>query len=157
MELVRLALENVADLLDEKLQRINIDFWKYPDPDLYKFSELREKGKSTQTWFFRIKLRDKSTLVEENFVFNFFRSGFYGRRPIIPLVANRLNEAGEYAWIDTPKIRLREIFVDEHNILNVRMCSSGAEGFSTSTKVTNDHAAQEFFDDVLKECFGLRN
>lgn len=154
MELVRLAFENAADLLDEKLQSIRVEFWRYPDPDFAKFIELREKGKTPQSWFFRLRLRDATSGIEENFVFNFFRSNIYGRRRIIPLVANRENELGTYTSIDTPKIRLRDAFVDEKKVLNVRVQHS-PDAYTFSTKISPEQAVQEFFEDVLKSWFGL--
>lgn len=157
MVLVRLAFDNAADLLDEKLQEIDVDCWPYPDPDFSKFIELREKGAAPQCWFFRIRIKNKRTGVEENFVFSFFRDwGLYPKRKVIPLQCNRSGEDGIYRRIETPRIRLREIFVDEDSQINVRIQPPGGTNTTISKKLTPEIAAQEFFDDVLKVCFGLK-
>jgi hypothetical protein len=156
MELVRLAFEHAADELDEKLKEISVECWPYPSPDFSKFVDLKEKGHAPQCWFFRIKLKNTQTGIEENFVFSFFRDyATYQRRKVVPLQTNRAEEAGVYRRIETPKIRLREIFLDEDGQVNVRMLTP--EGVATiSKKISPEIAAQEFFEDVLKVCFGLR-
>jgi fido (protein-threonine AMPylation protein) len=156
MELVRLAFDHAADLLDETLKEISVDCWPYPAPDFSKFVELREKGSAPQCWFFRIKMRNKRTALEENFVFSFFRDwSIYPKRKVIPLQTNRANEDGIYGRVDTPRIRLREIFIDEEGQINVRMqLVDGA--FTSSKKISPEQAAQDFFEDVLKVCFGLK-
>lgn len=155
MELVRLAFDSTADLLDEKLQEIEVDCRPYPDPDFSKFIELREKGSAPLCWFFRIKMKNKKTYVEENFVFSFFREwAVYAKRKIIPLQCNRAGEDGIYAPLTTPRIRLREIFIDESGETNVRMQQLDGS-YTTSKKISPEMAAQHFFEDVLKVCFGL--
>lgn len=156
IELVKLAFENVADLLDEKLKEISVDFWAYPSPDFSKFIELRERGSAPQCWFFRIKMRNQQTGIEESLMFSFFRDwNSYPKRKIVPLQSNRAEPDGIYRRIETPKIRLREIFVDEDGKVNVRMqLPNGSH--TISKKISPEAAAQEFFGDVLKECFGLK-
>ncbi len=155
MELVRLAFEHAADELDEKLKEISVECWPYPSPDFSKFIDLREKGHAPQCWFFRIKVQNRRTGIEENFVFSFFRDySIYQKRKVVPLQTNRAEEDGLYHRIDTPKIRLREIFLDEDGQVNVRILTP--EGVpTTSKKISPEIAAQEFFEDVLKVCFGL--
>ncbi len=156
MELVRLGFDSAADLLDEKLKEIDVDCWPYPAPDFSKFVELREKGSAPQCWFFRIRIRNKRTPLEENFMFSFFRDwSVYPRRKIIPLQTNRADPDGIYGRIETPRIRLREIFVDEEGEPNVRIQLPDGT-YTTSKKISPEMAAQDFFDDVLKVCFGLK-
>ena len=156
MELVRLAFDSAADLLDEKLKEIAVDCWPYPAPDFSKFVELREKGSAPQCWFFRIRMSNKRAALEENFVFSFFRDwSVYPRRKVIPLRSNRAGEDGIYSGIETPRIRLREIFVDEQGETNVRIQQPDG-AYTISRRITPEMAAQDFFDDVLKVCFGLK-
>lgn len=158
MQLVRLAFENVADLLDEKLQEIRVEFWPYPEPDFAKFVELREKGNAAQCWFFRIRLRNRRTDLEENFMFSFYRDyAIFPKRKVIPLSPNRQEGEKTYLRITSPKLRLREIFVDENKGLTVRIYNPEASGsYTISSKISPEQAAQEFFSDVLQECFGLK-
>ena len=72
-ELIRLGFDSVSDLLDEQLQEIQVELWPYQSPDFSKFLELKEKGSSPQAWFFRIRMRNRKTNLEENFVFRFYR------------------------------------------------------------------------------------
>jgi hypothetical protein len=156
MELVRLAFDHVADMLDEQLVEISVDCRSYPSPDFSKFVELRERGSAPQCWFFRINMTNRRTAIEENFVFSFFRDySVYPKRKVVPLQANRAEADGLYHRIETPKIRLREIFVDEDGQINVRILTpEGA--YAISKKIGPELAAQEFFEDVLKVCFGLK-
>jgi Fic/DOC family len=92
MELVRLAFESAADLLDEKLIEIAVDCWPCQPPDFSKYIKLREKGSAPQSWFFRIRLRNKRANIEENFMFSSFRNwSVYPKRKVIPLQSNRAN------------------------------------------------------------------
>jgi len=157
MELVKLAFDSAADLLDEKLKEISVECWPYPPPDFSKFVDLREKGSAPQCWFLRIRMRNKKTNIEENFVFSLFRDwAVYPRRKIIPLQTNRADSEGIYGKIETPRIRLREMFVDEDGQLNVRIQNANSS-FTISKRITPEQAAQDFFDDVLKVCFGLKD
>jgi cell filamentation protein, protein adenylyltransferase len=159
MENVRLEFENVADLLDERLKEIRIQFWKYPEPSFAKFLELRDRGRTPQCWFFRIRVHRASSHAEENFMFSFFRnfSVYSPARKIIPLVANRADGEGQYAFLDTPKIRLRDLFI-ESGQLHVRFQPlDNPDTQSISDKIDAGQAARDFFDDVLKECFGLKH
>jgi hypothetical protein len=160
MENVKLEFENVADLLDEKLREIRITFSKYPEPDFAKFIELREKGKTSQSWFFRIRFRNQVKGIEEDFVFNFFRShtAYSGgpKQKVIPLVANRADEQGTYTRLTSPKIRVREMYIED-GVLRVRMQPLDNPDASVVTaRMDAGQVAQEFFNDVLRECFGLR-
>jgi Fic family protein len=155
MELVRLAFDSAADLLDEKLKEIGVDCWPYQAPDFSKYVELREKGNAPHCWFFRIRMQNKRTSIEENFVFSFFRDwSVYPKRKVIPLQSNRTDDDGVYRRIETPRIRLREILVDEEGRINVRVQLPDG-GYAVSSRISPEMAAQEFFDDVLKVCFGL--
>ena len=159
MENVRLEFENVADLLDEKLREIKIDFWKYTEPDFTKFLELRDKGKTPQSWFFRIRLQRASDHLEENFMFNFFKnfSVYPPARKVIPLAVNRADNEGLYTYLDSQNIRLRDLFI-ENSQLHVRIRPLDNPGtYTISPKIEAGQAAQDFFDDVLKECFGLKH
>jgi Fic family protein len=157
MELVRLAFDSAADLLDEKLIEIDVDSRPYPAPDFSKYLELREKGSAPHCWFLRISMKNRQANIEENFIFSFFRdySVYSNKRKVIPLQSNRAEGDGVYRKIDTPKIRLREIFVDEEGQINVRI-QLPEGGYTTSRKMSAEMAAQDFFNDVLKVCFGLQ-
>lgn len=160
MENVKLEFENVADLLDEKFREIRIKFLKYPEPDFTKFIDLREKGRTPQSWFFRIQFRKQINGIEEDFVFNFFRyrTPYSGasRQKVIPLVANRADEHGVYIRLTSPKIRVREMYIED-GVLRVQMQPlDNPEGPVVTARLDAGQVAQEFFNDVLKECFGLR-
>lgn len=101
-------------------------------------------------------MRNKRTNLEENFVFRFFRDYYiFPKRKVIPLQLNR-DQDGQYSPVTTSKIRLREMFVDENGDFCVRLQRLDAPGVSLTNKLSAEQAAQEFFEDVLKECFGLK-
>lgn len=159
MQSVRNEFEYLADALDEKLKEIDIRFQRYPDPDLSKYIELRDKGKTQQNWFFRIRFGHETTGVSENFMFNFYRdfSIFGSKSSVIPLNLNRAAEDGIYAYVDTPKIRLRQIFFDNNELLLRLYHPDGKGGITQTSKLSPAQVGQEFFTDVLKECFGLKH
>lgn len=158
MQSVRNDFEYLTDLLDERLQEIDMRFQKYPDPDLSKYIELRDKGRTQQNWFFRIRFDRKNTGHSENFMFNFYRDFviFGSKSNLIPLNLNRAAEDGQYAYIDSPKIRLRQMFYDDNEFRLRLYHSDGEPGITQTSKLSPTQAAEEFFDDVLKECFGLK-
>lgn len=156
MELVRLAFDSVVDLLDEQLKEITVDSWPYQAPDFSKYVELREKGNAPHCWFFRIRMQNKMAGIEENFMFSFFRDrSVYFKRKVIPLQSNRADAEGTYRKIETARIRLREILVNEDGKIAVRI-QPPEGGYTVSQKISPEQAAQDFFNDVLKVCFGLQ-
>ncbi len=153
MENIRLEFENRADLIGESLKTVTVGFKGYPNPDLSKFLLLEEKGKAQATWFFSLTFRTSGSGETQTFFFRFFRD--YKNHPAraIPLQLNWfVNQEPEP--VEEPKIRLREFVVDPKT-RNLKVTV-----FENSKKVTtadlNVHqAVEQFFDDVLKNCFGI--
>lgn len=155
MDRVRLEFENRADLLNEQLQTLEISFRSYPPPDLEKYTTLRERGSAPQTWFFSIRFRSQSGHEPQRYlVFRLFRDWrvHSTTRDIIPLQLNWFEDGIENP-VNDPKIRFRELYYNKEKQLVVRYEISGKDSFKTS--LTIDQIAQDIFDDVLKNFYGI--
>lgn len=155
MENIRLEFENRADLISDSLKTVWVDFKSYPVPDLTKFLQLEEKGKaSAATWFFSLDFRSSRPGEGHYFFFRFFRDHkqHSGSRAI-PLQLNWFVDQ-EPKPVEEPKIRLREFVVDpKTRKLKVINFENGKK--VTSGDLPVQQAVEQFFDDVLKNCFGI--
>lgn len=155
MDRIRLEFENRADLLDEQLQSIEIGFRTYASPDFDKYSQLKERGFAPQTWYFSVRFRPKSgSEIQRYFFFRYFRDKihFAGNRDVIPLELNWFDDDQESPVRD-PKIRLRELFLGKDKTLSARY-EVGGKG-TVRSNISLDQVAQDFFDDVLKNFYGI--
>ncbi len=60
---------------------------------------------------------------------------------------------GEETPVDAPSIRLREIWIDKERGLMVRRLDAGRT--STAPEASAAKIAEQFFEDVLRSCFGI--
>ena len=151
-ETVRLEFQSRAEALDDQLDTVDIAFKAYPPPDFSKFITLKEKGRAPQSWFFSIRFHEASALPQ-HFFFRFFRdfATHYGERHI-PLQLNWFID-GDEAPVSTPAIRLRELWVDKDKGLFTRRVEGGK--IVTEAEPSGSRVAEQFFEDVLKGCFGI--
>ena len=155
MDRVRLEFENRADLLNEQLQTLEISFRSYPPPELEKYTTLRERGNAPQTWFFSIRFRPQVSPEPPRYFFlRFYRDRYvHGtNREIIPLQLNWFEDDVE-SPVQDAKIRFRELYYSKERQLVVRYELSGKDSYKTSLMI--DQIAQDFFDDVLKNFYGI--
>ena len=154
MENIRLEFENRADLISDTLKTVWADFKSYPAPGLTKFLQLEDKGNAVETWFFSLAFRSSRPGEGQHFFFRFFRDHkqHSGSRAI-PLQLNWFVDQ-EPKLVDEPKIRLREFVVDpKTRKLKVIIFENGKK--VTSADLPVQQAVEQFFDDVLKNCFGI--
>ena len=152
-ETVRLEFQSRAEVLADELDSVEISFKAYPAPDFSKYIQLRDRGRAPQSWFFSLRFHDNDVSTQ-HFFFRFYRdySIHHANREIIPLQLNWFVN-GDEAPVDNPAIRLRELWIDKEKGLFVRRLESG-KPVSTSEPSTS-RVAEQFFEDVLKACFGI--
>jgi Fic family protein len=152
-ETVRLEFQSRAEVLADELDRVEISFKAYPAPDLSKYIQLRDKGRAPQSWFFSLRFHDDHDNVQ-HFFFRFWRDFFihHADREIIPLQLNWFVN-GEETPVDNPAIRLRELWIDKEKGLFVRRLEAGKT--VSIAEPSSSRVAEQFFEDVLKGCFGI--
>jgi len=152
-ETVRLEFQSRAEVLADLLDRVEISFKPFPAPDLSKYILLRDKGRAPQTWFFSLRFHDDEGNVQ-HFFFRFYRDFFIhpGHSEIIPLQLNWFADGVEEP-VDNPAIRLRELWVDKERGLFSRRLEAGK--LVSGTEPSASRVAEQFFEDVLKACFGI--
>jgi len=152
-ETVRLEFQGRAEALADELGRVAISFKAYPSPDFSKYIVLRDKGRAPQSWFFSLRFHDEEGDAQ-HFFFRFYRDRQLhpGDREIIPLQLNWF-VSGEEAPVDNPNIRLREIWINKEKGLFARRIEGG-QAVSTA-EPSASRIAEQFFEDVLKACFGI--
>jgi hypothetical protein len=151
-ETVRLEFQSRAEVLAEELERLEIVFKAYPAPDFSKYIQLRDKGNAPQSWFFSLRFHDEDNT--QYFFFRFYRdrSIHRGDRDIVPLQLNWFVDNQE-APVDTPAIRLRELWIDKDKGLFARRLEAGKLILTAEPSASG--VAEQFFEDVLKACFGI--
>jgi Fic family protein len=151
-ETVRLEFQSRAELLDDQLDSVEISFKAYPVPDFSKFMSLRENGRAAQTWFFSLRFHNHGGITQ-HFFFRFFRDfAVHYREKIIPLQLNWFVN-GEESPVEDPAIRLRELWVDKEKGLFMRRLEAGKPVSAAAASASR--VAEQFFEDVLKACFGI--
>jgi Fic family protein len=151
-ETVRLEFQSRAELLADELDRVEISFKAYPAPDLSKYILLRDKGRAPQSWFFSLRFHDDGNT--QHFFFRFYRDFYlhHGDHETIPLQLNWFVNSVE-APVDTPAIRLRELWIDKEKGLFSRRIEAG-KSISTA-EPSASRVTEQFFEDVLRVCFGI--
>ena len=152
-ETVRLEFQSRVEVLADELGSLEISFKAYPPPDFSKYIQLRDKGRAPQSWFFSLRFRNNEGSVQ-HFFFRFFRdfNVHPGNREIIPLQLNWFINSEETV-VDSPAIRLREIWVEKEKGLFVRRLEAGKP--VSVAEPSASRVAEQFFEDVLKACFGI--
>jgi fido (protein-threonine AMPylation protein) len=152
-ETVKLEFQSRAEVLAGELDRVEISFKPYPAPDLSKYIQLRDKGIAPQSWFFSLRFHDSDGNTQY-FFFRFYRDHHIhpGVRGIIPLQLNWFVN-GEEAPVDNPAIRLRELWIDKERGLFARRIEAGKP--VSVPEPSSSRVAEQFFEDVLKGCFGI--
>jgi len=152
-ETVRLEFQSRSEVLADELDSVQISFKAYPAPDFSKYIQLRDKGRAPQSWFFSLRFHDDDGNIQ-HFFFRFYRDSLihHGSRDIIPLQLNWFVN-GEEAPVDNPAIRLRELWIDKEKGLFVRRLETGKP--VSAAEPSTSSVAEQFFEDVLKACFGI--
>jgi Fic family protein len=152
-ETVRLEFQSRAEVLADELDRVDISFKAYPAPDFSKYIQLRDKGRAPQSWFFSLRFEDDDGNTQ-HFFFRFYRHFLLhqGDRKSIPLQLNWFVN-GEEAPVENPAIRLRELWIDKEKGLIVRRLEAGKP--VSIAEPSASRVAEQFFEDVLKACFGI--
>ncbi|HXS94616.1 MAG TPA: translation initiation factor IF-2 N-terminal domain-containing protein [Candidatus Limnocylindrales bacterium] len=152
-ETVRLEFQSRAEVLADELDSVEISFKAYPAPDFSKYILLRDKGRAPQTWFFSLRFHNNDGNTQ-HFFFRFYRDYYihHANREIIPLQLNWFVN-GEEAPVDNPAIRLRELWIDKEKGLFVRKLEAGK--LVSIAEPSTSRVAEQFFEDVLKVCFGI--
>ncbi len=151
-ETVRLEFQSRAELLADELDSVEISFKAYPVPDFSKYMLLRDDGRAPQSWFFTLHFHD-GTGITRHFFFRFYRDfTIHRREKIIPLQLNWFVD-GEESPVNEPAIRLREVWVDKEKGLFARRLEAGKP--TSVSEPSAARVAEQFFEDVLKACFGI--
>jgi Fic family protein len=152
-ETVRLEFQSRAEVLADELDTVEISFRAYPAPDLSQYIQLRDEGHAWQSWFFSLRFHDDDGNTQY-FFFQFYRdfSIHPGHSEVIPLQLNWFVN-GEKAPVDNPAIRLRELWIDKKKGLFARQLEAGKP--ISIAEPSASRVAEQFFEDVLKACFGI--
>ena len=151
-ETVKLEFQSRAELLDDKLDSIDISFKPYPPPDLTKYLSLRDRGRASQSWLFSLRFRRGAE--SQHFFFRFYRDySLHSGDRVIPLQLNWFRDGIE-TLVDDPSIRLREIWTDKESGLMVHKQEGGGR-MGRAPDASPARIAEQFFDDVLRSCFGI--
>ena len=123
-------------------------FKAYRAPDFSKYIQLREKGRAPQSRFFSLRFHDDEGNTQ-HFFFRFYRdyNVHPGSRDVIPIQLNWFVN-GEEAPVDSPAIRLRELWIDKERGLFVRRIEAGKT--ISMAEASTSRVAEQFFEDVLK-------
>jgi hypothetical protein len=150
-ETVKLEFQSRAELLDDELDSIDISFKPYPPPDLTKYLGLRDKGRAAQSWFFSLRFRRENE--SQHFFFRFYRDfSIHPGEKVIPLQLNWFRDGLETP-VDQTSIRLREMWFEKERGLVVR--HQEGSGITNASKASAAKVAEQFFEDVLRSCFGI--
>lgn len=151
-ETVRLEFQSRAEALDDQLDSVDIAFKAYPPPDFSKFITLKEKGQAPQSWFFSVRFHEAG-VPPQHFFFRFFRDyATHNGERLIPLQLNWFID-GDESPVTAPAIRLRELWVDKDKGLFTVRFEAGR--LVREAEPSGSSVAEQFFEDVLKGCFGI--
>jgi hypothetical protein len=153
VETLRLEFKSRCELLNETLESLDLSQKDYPSPEFSKYLQLKTSGRATQNWFFTLRMRDKTQGMQFDFLFRFFRNyTIHNFDESVPIQLNWFVDSSPEP-VDNERIRLREIWLSGERQWKVRMAENRQD-------VTRDVASvgpviEQFFDDVLKSCFGI--
>lgn len=164
MRQVFLEFQKAVDLLGDRFEGVEIKFYDYgEEPDLDKYQQLKERGSAERCNVFSITFRDVKTGKRERFMFRYFRdwNRFDRRAKMIPLELNYFDSEDE-TWKSMPKtewgvrVRVRELYFDDKGRFVIRHVDpeTGEDAENHSAEITQ--AVEFFFDDVLRNVWGLR-
>ncbi|HYS54675.1 MAG TPA: Fic family protein [Thermoanaerobaculia bacterium] len=159
-----LEFQKAAELLNDKLQEIAIEFHDYRNAiDFERYQKLLEDGRVEQSNAFSISFRQHRTGLEERFMFRYYRNfnKFPPRRHVIPLEANyfdreisKYTRLSEVPWGE--KVRVREVYFNEQGEFVQRYFNRDTKQEAERKGATISEAVQQFFEDVLQNIFHLR-
>lgn len=162
MRQVRLEFEKAADLLNDNLTEIEVEFFDYrKDIDFDSYQQLRSTGRMELANAFSIKLFHRRTKQKERIMFRYFRNWdkFDSKEGFIPLEVNYLVESKAYKNLtDLPgfeKIRLRELFFDDDGRLVTIQFDPASRTEKRTTEYTLEATVRTFLDDLLRQLMGL--
>ena len=163
MRQVLLEFQKAADLLNERLGDLEIEFYDYSlDLDLERYQRLREVGSAEHCNVFSINFRMRSTGHYERFMFRYFRNWerFEKRERVIPLEVNRYDMEGRtYVHLEAtgwgPRVRVRDLYFSDEGQFLIQYRNPDTAGLSTKD-VSIPEAVEWFFNDVLRNVFELK-
>jgi Fic family protein len=164
---VMLEFQNSAELLDEQLAQIEIEFYDYKSETITfdKYQELLENGQTERANAFSVTLSRPHTPSEHRvrLMFRYFRNfnKFPRHQRIIPLELNyfdpsesRYVRLSDLDWSD--RIRIRELYFNLEGEFVIRYFNRDVNHEVEKKNASISEAVQWFFDDVLQNMFHLR-
>jgi fido (protein-threonine AMPylation protein) len=164
MRQVFLEFQRAADLLADRFDSMDIDFYDYGEaPDLEKYQQLRERGSAERANVFSITFKDTRTGRRERFMFRYFRnwSHFDPRERVIPLELNYFDPTRE-RWVRMSvldwgaRVQIRELYFTDDGQFVMRYVNPETGETIKKHGATITEAVEVFFNDVLRNVWDLR-
>jgi Fic family protein len=164
---VMLEFQNSAELLDDQLEQLDIQFYDYKSEGITfdKYQQLLEDGNAEHANAFSITFSRPHTPPEERvrFMFRYYRN--FAKFPrylkIIPLELNyfdvkqsRYVRLVDLKWTET--MRIRELYFDPTGEFVIRYYNRDLRQEAEKKNANISEAVQWFYDDVLQNVFHLR-
>lgn len=162
MRQVFLEFQKAAELLNEKIQGIDISFFDWKNEiSLERYQQLISDGFIDRGNAFSIGFRESRTGHQERFMFRYYRNrDKFPWKKFIPLELNHREETGylrlsdvDWAWGEC--VRIRELYFTEEGKFVVRYYDAVKREEMETEGIPISEVVQWFFDDVLKHIFGL--
>lgn len=162
---VFLEFQKAAELLEDALEKVvDISYYDYKnDISFEKYQQLMEKGFIQQANAFSVTFYDKKSGRQERFMFRYRRNRdkFSKQDKVIPLeltcfeiAANMYLPLSEIDWME--RVRIREIyFTPEKGEFVIRYYRIDTKKEVEKRGSTISESVQWFYDDVLKNIFGI--
>jgi Fic family protein len=156
---VMLEFENLAELLDDQLDKVDIKFYDYKSEGITfdKYQQLLEDGYTDHANCFSVTFFATNTGERVKFMFRYYRHfqkfGKYQR--IIPLELNYF-EPSESRYIRLSEIsgmecmRIRELYFNPQGEFVIRYYNTQSHQETEKKAGSISEAVQWFFDDVLR-------
>jgi Fic family protein len=164
MRQVLLEFQKAADLLGDKFEEMDIEFYDYgTELTLEKYQQLRERGSAEHCNAFSITFKDVRTGRRERFMYRYFRRwdrfDFHSR--YIPLELNyfdpeerRYRTMSDLDW--GTRVRIRDLYFTDEGTFAIKYLSRDTGETVEKSDATITEAVESFFDDVLRNVWGLR-
>ena len=153
MSQIKLEFKQAVSLLNDTLKNYSLTFYEYVPVTFEKFQELENKGLSTSTNFFSVRIHNREGKILYTFMFRFFRNdNKHQNKKIIPLELNCFNpETKNFIIIDksnwADRVRLRSFHYNSEGNLIVRLDHNKNIIEKEDAKISD--ITTDFFDDVL--------
>ena len=164
---VFLEYQNASELLDDKIEQLDIDFYDYKtEIDFEKYQRLLERGFIERANAFSITFHPNPRQVgkDQRFMFRYYRNfqTFPGAK-VIPLELNYLDlshsvDAGYVRIAESALreiVRIRAIYFNDDGSLGVRALDRRSGREIDLQKKNISDTVQMFFDDVLEHLFHI--